>query len=465
MTKPGVEPLIVMQIVIVCVLLTLAGVSIFAIQTLSDAADSMGQGKDVVADILPPPLYVIEAQFVSDDVLHASESERAPLLRKLQSLKNDYDLRNQYWEASTLAPELKRSLLGEQRKQADLLWQQITTRFVPAIQAGDRVAAAAAMRDMRGYYGAHRQAVDATVNVAHQHAADTKNVLSWTSMRATWLLVIVAGLSCLAILGLVIPTLNRLYRGVREANADLERRVTERTAELAAKNRELETFNYSVSHDLKAPLRGIDGYSKLLLSDYADRLDADGRFFIQTIRTATVQMGRLIDDLLAYSRLERRSITLGRVDPRALAEMLVAERADEMRERGVQTTVNIACADVHAEPEGLALALRNLLDNALKFTCHVMEPSVDIGGEVQNGKCVLWVRDNGPGFDMQYHDRIFEIFQRLHRAEEFPGTGVGLAIVRKSMQRMQGKVWAQSELGKGATFFLEIPTMKEEGIA
>lgn len=279
--------------------------------------------------------------------------------------------------------------------------------------------------------------------------------------KTTPQLIATAGIGTGLLLTLLIWLLVYGRARAMQASLELERRVAERTAELAAKNRELETFTYSVSHDLKAPLRGIDGYSRLLLSDYAERLDEEGRHFVQTIRKATEQMDQLINDLLAYSRIERRGMMLTQVDPRQLAETLVAERAEEIRTRGVQVTVNIACEHVNAEAEGLALALRNLLDNALKFTCQVAEPRVDIGGGVQDGKCVLWVRDNGPGFDMQYRERIFEIFQRLHRAEEFPGTGIGLAIVRKSMQRMHGRAWAQSEPGEGATFFLEVPTNGE----
>ena len=249
---------------------------------------------------------------------------------------------------------------------------------------------------------------------------------------------------------------------LRQLTTQLEHRVAERTAELAEKNRELETFTYSVSHDLKAPLRGIDGYSRLLLADYAEQLDEQGQFFVQTIREATMQMGQLIDDLLAYSRLERRNMRSAPLVPLSLVERLVAERRTEIEARQVQIAVDIQCDAVYAEAEGLALALRNLLDNALKFTQTVDRPQIAIGASVSDAKCLLWICDNGPGFEMQYHDRIFEIFQRLHRAEEFPGTGIGLAIVRKAMQRMHGRVWAHSEVGHGATFFLELPTTELE---
>jgi signal transduction histidine kinase len=193
------------------------------------------------------------------------------------------------------------------------------------------------------------------------------------------------------------------------------------------------------------------------LQDYVDKLDEEGRTFLYTIRNATQQMNQLIDDLLTYSRLERRAMRTGSLDPHLLVEMLVAERADELQARQVTLSVDIPCGTVTAEAEGLAEALRNLLDNALKFTRDVPAPRIEIGGREIENACIIWVRDNGIGFDMRYHDRIFEIFQRLHRAEDYPGTGIGLAIVRKVMQRMGGRAWAESTPGQGATFYLEVP--------
>ncbi len=244
---------------------------------------------------------------------------------------------------------------------------------------------------------------------------------------------------------------------IRALNAGLERRVAERTIELEAKNTELETFTYSVSHDLKAPLRGIDGYSRLLLEEYAGKLEPDGEHSLRTIRRAVEQMNQLIDDLLAYSRLERRSLVPSRVDLLALVEMVVSERWDELERRQVQLSVKVPCRVVSADSDGLAQAIRNLLDNALKFTQAQPAPHIEIGGHSQGETCRLWVRDNGIGFDMQFADRIFGIFQRLHRAEDYEGTGIGLAIVHKAMQRMRGRAWAESTPGQGACFYLEIP--------
>ena len=253
----------------------------------------------------------------------------------------------------------------------------------------------------------------------------------------------------------------RAEQEIRSLNVELENRVAERTAELEAKNREMEAFTYSVSHDLKAPLRGIDGYSRLLESDHAGKLDDEGRFFIATIRKATAHMGELIDDLLAYSRIERGRPRLGPVEAGPVVASVVNGAAGEIADAGIalRSQVDPGLTAV-GEHDGLVLALRNLLDNAIKFTAGRPDRTIEIGARRAHGHVLFWVRDNGPGFDMRYHDRIFEIFQRLHRAEDYPGTGVGLAIVRKAVERMQGKVWAESAKGAGATFWIQLPAIE-----
>ena len=244
---------------------------------------------------------------------------------------------------------------------------------------------------------------------------------------------------------------------IRRLNDELEERVRERTAQLEAVNKELETFSYSVSHDLKAPLRGIDGYSQLLETECADRLDDEGRLFISNIRASAAQMHQLIDDLLSYSRIERRSLQHVTLDLSALVEAVAAERTTDIEQSGVRLLLDVPPVTAYADREGLAVVLRNLLENALKFSRGGRPPTVEIGARAENAKAVLWVRDNGIGFDMKFHERIFEIFQRLQRVEDYPGTGIGLALVRKAIQRMDGRVWAESSPGQGATFFLEIP--------
>jgi signal transduction histidine kinase len=240
-------------------------------------------------------------------------------------------------------------------------------------------------------------------------------------------------------------------------NAELEVRIDDRTAALNAKSRELESFAYSVAHDLKAPLRGIDGYSRLLLQDYSESLQGDGCTMLEMIQDSTDEMGRLIDDLLAYSKLERRELKTDTIELAPVVTSLVEEKKRECAERPIDFVVDVNGAFVLADASGLAQALRNYLDNAIKFTGKVPAPRIEVGSEESAESCVLWVRDNGIGFDMKHNEQIFDIFQRLTVANDYPGTGIGLAIVRKAMERMGGRAWAESKPGAGATFYLEIP--------
>ncbi|WP_169149716.1 PAS domain-containing protein [Azoarcus sp. TTM-91] len=250
---------------------------------------------------------------------------------------------------------------------------------------------------------------------------------------------------------------HRKDAAIRELNAELEARVEQRTAQLAVLNKELETFAYSVSHDLKAPLRGIDGYSHLLMEDYAGQLDEEGKLFIRHIRSGVKQMARLIDDLLAYSRMERRTLQRTEVNLPDMVRGILAERAAELESGHTRIEVDVPELRVQVDPDGLAQVLRNLVDNALKYSRDAVSPEIRISARAEGERCHVRVQDNGIGFDMKFHDRIFEIFQRLQRAEDYAGTGVGLAIVRKAVQRMGGRVWAEGAVGQGATFHLELP--------
>ncbi len=244
---------------------------------------------------------------------------------------------------------------------------------------------------------------------------------------------------------------------LRAINEELEKRVVERTQQLQEANRDLEAFTYTVSHDLKAPLRGIDGYSQLLMEDYGGKLGVEGQMFVERIRRGVSQMGELIADLLNYSRMERRTM-----EPQAMAivpmvDKVLRDYGDELAALGGEVQRQLQPVTLKVDREGMAVVLRNLIGNAIKFTRDRPKPLIEVGSRVDTDHCLLWVRDNGVGFDMQYHDRIFGIFQRLHRAEDYPGTGVGLALVAKAVQRMGGRVWAESRPGEGATFFMEFP--------
>ncbi len=246
---------------------------------------------------------------------------------------------------------------------------------------------------------------------------------------------------------------------MRQFNATLERRIAERTAELSALNQSLESFVYSVSHDLKAPLRGVEGYSRLLQEDYGGQLDEEGRLFVQNIRSGVARMNELITDLLTYSRMERRKLEPATLDLTALVDQVLQTCAQEIAAQQIEVKNQLPALSVHGDREGILLVLRNLLENAIKFSKHAVHPRIELGASHDDQSVTLWVQDNGIGFDMKYNQRIFEIFERLHRQEDYPGTGIGLALVRKAMERMGGTVWAQSTPGQGATFFLRLPTV------
>jgi len=242
---------------------------------------------------------------------------------------------------------------------------------------------------------------------------------------------------------------------VRRVNETLEGRVAERTVELESVNRELEAFAYSVSHDLRAPLRAMDGFSLALIEDYDENLDDTAKKFLNRIRTASQQMSRLIDDLLSLSRVTRSEIRHTSVDLSAIANEIVNRHLE------LQPRDNFAFeiedeVKVYGDERLLRIALENLLGNAWKFSSKTENPAVSFKRASKNGETVCCVKDNGAGFDMRYADKLFGAFQRLHSTSEFEGTGIGLATVQRIITRHGGKIWAESEVGKGAAFYFTI---------
>jgi len=242
---------------------------------------------------------------------------------------------------------------------------------------------------------------------------------------------------------------------LRKLNAELEQRVGARTADLERANRELETFAYSVSHDLRAPLRAVDGFSKALLDDYAQRLGEDGRHYLERVRAAAVRMGNLIDDILQLSRLSRRRFERVPVDMSALAGDVLAELSDAEPDRRIEAEIQDG---LRAEADlGLVRAvLENLLSNAYKFTSKTARPLVRFGAIGQDGVPVYFVADNGAGFDMAHAKGLFRPFHRLHRESEFPGDGIGLATAARAVHRHGGVIWAQGAVDQGATFHFSL---------
>jgi PAS domain S-box-containing protein len=250
----------------------------------------------------------------------------------------------------------------------------------------------------------------------------------------------------------------RAEQSLLQLNAELEQRVEERTRQLQEVNKELESFAYSVSHDLRAPLRAIDGFARALVEDFGSSLAEGARRHLDTISRNAVRMARLIDDLLEYSRLGRRELILAPVN----MDKLVSELVEEFRRTAPNAALEFEVGPLpraRADWSMLRVALHNLMENAVKYSAPADAPRVQIGGQADGAWNVYSIRDNGVGFDMAYVDQIFGVFHRLHPASEFEGTGVGLALVKRIVSRHGGRVWAEGRVGDGATFSFTLPAV------
>jgi PAS domain S-box-containing protein len=250
----------------------------------------------------------------------------------------------------------------------------------------------------------------------------------------------------------------RVEEEIRQLNIELEQRVIERTAKLKASNKELEAFAYSVSHDLRAPLRHIDGFMELLEKKAEPVLDDQSRHYMGTISDAAKKMGQLIDDLLSFSRMSRHAMSFQPVDLENMLRDIIRELEPDTAGRHIEWRIG-DLPKVEGDAVMLRMALVNLIDNAVKFTRPRQQAQIEIGSiSDQDSETVIFIRDNGVGFDMTYADKLFGVFQRLHRADEFEGTGIGLANVRRIITRHGGRFWAEAQVDKGATFYFSLPT-------
>jgi PAS domain S-box-containing protein len=330
------------------------------------------------------------------------------------------------------------------RRADEVLGNSIETLFPPALVADSMELIAKTQTGERWE----------TVEIHIQHIDGTVRTVLWNSAT----LFATDGKTPTATIaqGMDITARKRAVEEVHRLNAELEQRVVERTAQLDAANKELEAFSYSVSHDLRAPLRHVQGYVEMLEREAGGKLSESGRRYMQTIADASREMGVLIDDLLAFSRMGRAQMAETAVSLSGLVQESIQSLEMATRGRNIVWTLPQLPA-VQGDPAMLRLALTNLLSNALKFTRPRDPAQIEIGSSgTDDGRIILFVCDNGVGFDPQYGHKLFGVFQRLHRADEFEGTGIGLANVRRIIARHGGRTWAEGAVGKGATFYFTL---------
>jgi PAS domain S-box-containing protein len=279
--------------------------------------------------------------------------------------------------------------------------------------------------------------------VAHKNESETRHLLE------------IAEKSRMALLSVVEDEIKARQK-IKALNDDLEQRIIERTSQLANANKELEAFSYSVSHDLRAPLRALDGFSKILSEDYSSLLDAEGNRLLNVITDSAKKMGNLIDDLLSFSRYSRLEIKLSKIDMFSMVNTIYLDLTSDKEKEKIQFSLQ-TIPEAYGDPSMVRQVWVNLIGNAIKFSSHIANPVIEVGNYSDVGENIYYIKDNGAGFDMAYSNKLFGVFQRLHAAKDFEGTGVGLAIVQRVILRLKGRVWAEGKVNEGAAFYFTLP--------
>jgi signal transduction histidine kinase len=424
----------------------------------------MEMNSDLVADILPPPEYVIEAYLTALQMRDEKNPESLEkLINRFEVLKKDYIARHGLWKQELPNGELKTALTEKSYEPAMGFLDIVEKQYILAVRSHDAVKIDALINgSIKDAYEKHRAAIDDTVKLAEYESSLIKigvdKTIRWTQISSIFFALIVLGvvISFAFYIEADITEQKRTEKELRMHRDHLEELVKERTAELERSNAELGQFVYVASHDLQEPLRMVASYLQLVDTRYREKLDDDGREFIGFAVDGAKRMQLLINDLLSYSRVGKKGQPLQPAGCEQALQMAMRNLEVAIRESGVQITHD-PLPTVMGDATQLEQLFQNLLGNAMKFR-RDEPPKIHVGAEQKDGCWCLSVRDNGIGIEAQYFDRIFVVFQRLHSRSVYPGTGIGLAICKKIVERHGGAIWVESEFGKGSTFCFTIPS-------
>jgi signal transduction histidine kinase len=417
--------------------------------------------KDVTADVLPPPLFIVESYMLVLKI--AQESDPAEIKKfeaEINSLRKKYNEQLAYWNKQNINPKIQEAL-NESSKYALNFYKILITEFIPTLKLPQNSIQKKNILSKLGLvFEAHRAEIDNVVIVANENYrnAEANSDLSLKKSHTVLLALIIFFLSSLIAFYLWIIRIIKSREEIQEQNIELQQikdELTKRSLQLEQSNKELEAFSYSVSHDLRSPLRGINGWTVALREDYDSVLDERAKGYIDQVTSEALRMGDLIDDLIKLAKIARSEVVFQEVNLSKLAEKICVNLKREYNSRHIEVNIQkdmFARCDSHF----MDIALTNLLSNAFKFTGNKDRARIDFGKTQENGLDVFYIKDNGAGFEMSYANKLFEPFQRLHHQADFPGSGIGLATVKRIITLHHGKIWCESIENQETKFFFTL---------
>lgn len=420
------------------------------------------QGRNLIADILPPPGYIIESYLNVMELSNETDTTKIELLlAKGKKLEHEYLASHERWKKELSEGALAQVLLIDAYAPAVSFYKIRNKEFIPHVKAhGKMDERKKILAKMKLAYEQHRKEIDKAVIIAMQRNTEDESTGAASVSRGVWLMVsfniiFLLFFTFLYVCMVKAEAANRAITAHVDELEQAKKELLNRTTQLETINKELESFSYSVSHDLRAPLRGIDGWSLALIEDYEDSLDEQGKVYLKRVRSETQRMGMLIDDLLKLAQFSRVEMSWNKVNISKLAEVVVKRLKEENPNRKIVFTIQEGL-EVSGDGHFLEIVLTNLLSNACKFTGKVQVAEIEFGCELIDGKNAYYVRDNGAGFNMASAKNLFGTFERMHKQSDFSGTGIGLAIVKRIITLHQGRVWANAVLNQGAVFYFTI---------